>query len=113
MASLDSRRLQAQPGPSADDIPRTRGWPEAADDLLLHGDFDGERWRQRRGEQPYQTVHDTRSRRTDAVVGMARQTRALMNNPSERERRGKSASVQSLNSNIFGSYSALPSDNES
>jgi hypothetical protein len=35
---------QAQPGPSRDDIPCARGRSETADDLLLHGDLDGEQW---------------------------------------------------------------------
>ena len=35
---------QAQPDPSGDDFPGAHGRSEAADDLLLQGDLDGQRW---------------------------------------------------------------------
>jgi hypothetical protein len=70
--------------------------------LALCCDFDGERWRQRRGEKPCQTVHHIRSWRMDVVVGRTRQTRAPMN-PSERDRRRGAA-----DSSAFSGKEELP-----
>ena len=52
-----------QPGPCRDDVPRAHARSQAADDLLLQGDLDGEQWEERWGGEPCHPVHHTRSRR--------------------------------------------------
>ena len=44
-------------------VPRAYERPEAADDLLLQGDLDGEQRDEQWGGQPCQTVHHPRARR--------------------------------------------------
>src|SRR5439155_16615118 len=52
-------------GPSGDDLPGAHERPEAADDLLLQGDLDGEQWQERWRGEPCQPVHHTRPRRAN------------------------------------------------
>jgi hypothetical protein len=59
---------------SRDDFSGSHGGSEAADDLLLQGELDGGRWRERWVGEPRQQVHHTGGRRTNPSVPSAKVT---------------------------------------
>jgi len=63
--SQTAKSESGQPGASGDDVPRAHRGTEAADDVLLQGDLDRERWEERWGGEPDQPVHHTRPRRAN------------------------------------------------